>query len=139
MPGLLSQIEAFSLTLLLGIVAGGIFQYYQLTIRNVHPGKYFLYLLDFILWLFLILLVFLCMLLINQGEMRVYVLIALIIGVAIYYCLLWRPFGLPLSRAAQTTARMGQMLTAGIRRGFQLIRRLLVFNKNTPPPDEPGD
>ncbi len=133
MAGLLTQIKAFGLTLILGILTGGIFQYYQLTVKSARPGKYSLYLLDFILWLFLILVVFMAMLLINQGEMRIYVLLALIIGAFIYYRYLWQRFLQPLSHAAQST-------TAGFENGVRLLRKPIMAlkkyrerRKNTPP------
>lgn len=133
MAGLLTQIKAFGLTLILGILTGGIFQYYQLTVKSARPGKYSLYLLDFILWLFLILVVFMAMLLINQGEMRIYVLLALIIGAFIYYRYLWQRFLQPLSHAAQST-------TAGFEIGVRLLRKPIMAlkkyrerRKNTPP------
>lgn len=133
MAGLLTQIKAFGLTLILGILTGGIFQYYQLTVKSARPGKYSLYLLDFILWLFLILVVFMAMLLINQGEMRIYVLLALIIGAFIYYRYLWQRFLQPLSHAAQST-------TAGFETGVRLLRKPIMAlkkyrerRKNTPP------
>jgi len=85
LSGLFAQIEAFFFTLILGILAGLIFHYYQLTIRTARIGKYSLYVLDFILWIFMIFLVFIAMLIINQGEMRIYVLIALLTGILIYY------------------------------------------------------
>ena len=85
MPGLFAQIEAFFLTSILGIATGMIFHYYQLSVRYSRVGKYFLYILDFFLWIFMILVVFIAMLIINQGEMRIYVLIALLTGIIIYY------------------------------------------------------
>jgi len=85
LSGLFAQIEAFLLTLFLGVLSGLIFHYYQLTVRYARIGKHLLYILDFVLWIFMIFLVFMVMLIINQGEMRVYVLIALLIGIIIYY------------------------------------------------------
>ncbi|NLB88624.1 MAG: hypothetical protein GX790_05285, partial [Syntrophomonadaceae bacterium] len=66
-------------------MTGLIFHYYQLTIVKARVGKYPLYILDFFLWIIMICLVFFTLLWINQGEMRVYVLIALVSGILIYY------------------------------------------------------
>ena len=74
--------------MILGVFAGFILQNYQMVIRITAIKKYALYVLDLIFWIFMIVLVFLGMLYINQGEMRSYVLIALIIGAIIYYRLM---------------------------------------------------
>ena len=85
MLGLSAQIKAFLLTYLLGIIAGFIFHFYQLMIKNRRVGKYSLYLMDLVLWIAMIVLVFTALLLINQGEMRIYVFIALLAGIISYY------------------------------------------------------
>ena len=85
MSELLFQIQSFVLTMVLGVVAGMVFQFYQLLVRRARVGKYSLYLMDFFLWMLMILLIFAAMLFINQGEMRVYVLVALVAGILIYH------------------------------------------------------
>jgi spore cortex biosynthesis protein YabQ len=139
MTSLLLQIKAFVLTLLLGIITGGIFQYYQLTVRSARPGKYSLYLLDFILWLFLILLVFVSLLLINQGEMRVYVFIALLAGVLIYYRYLWPRLMLPLTHAGQSTvAGLGAIVNL-LQKPIGLIKGYIKKRSKIEPPSDPPD
>ncbi|MDD3023136.1 MAG: spore cortex biosynthesis protein YabQ [Syntrophomonadaceae bacterium] len=103
MSGLLTQFKSFGLTLVLGVLAGGIFHYYQLTIRKARVSRYFLYVIDLILWIFMLLLVFASMLLINQGEMRLYVLIALLGGILIYYHYFSSSFYRTQSRMADFT------------------------------------
>ncbi|MGI5911261.1 MAG: spore cortex biosynthesis protein YabQ [Syntrophomonadaceae bacterium] len=85
MTGLLSQLQAFLLTLILGIITGVIFHFYQAIIRAARVKRLLLYVLDFFLWIIIIGLVFGSLLFINQGEMRVYVLLALLLGILIYY------------------------------------------------------
>ncbi|MDD3894131.1 MAG: spore cortex biosynthesis protein YabQ [Syntrophomonadaceae bacterium] len=85
MNWLLFQLQTFILTGLTGIAAGFIFHYYLLTIRKARIGKYFLYILDLILWIFILIMVFAAMLFINQGEIRFYVLLTLLAGVIVYF------------------------------------------------------
>lgn len=85
MPDLVNQICAFLLTLLTGIMLGIIIHFYQLTVRKSRLRKFFLIAMDFSLWLLLIALIFFGLVLINLGELRVYVFIALLLGVLIYY------------------------------------------------------
>lgn len=137
MASLLNQIYTFVLTLILGIVTGGIFQYYQLTVRSARPGKYSLYLLDFVLWMFLILVVFVCMLLINQGEMRIYVLLALVAGVFIYYRFLWQRLMGPMSGAARITVGVFEYVLALSQRLFTAFKMYIRKRKIDPPPSDP--
>lgn len=126
MPDLLAQINIFFLTLFLGAIAGIIIHYYQLVIRALKAGKYTLYLLDFILWLLMILVVSLGMLVINQGALRVYTFLFLIVGGFIYFKLLaprlYRPLQiiaemnvLLLRKSASLFIKPGQWLTKAIR------------------------
>ncbi|HZK44262.1 MAG TPA: spore cortex biosynthesis protein YabQ [Syntrophomonadaceae bacterium] len=138
MSDLLIQIQAFFLTLVLGILAGFIFHYYQLTIRKAKVGKYPLYIFDFFLWIIMICLVFFCMLWINQGEMRTYVLIALVAGVLIYYR--------SLSKYLRNLAEVGADFTLNIIKTiFKIIKlpiiKLAPFIKRliTKPPTPPAD
>lgn len=85
MPDLVNQISAFVLTLLIGVVLGAIIHFYQLAVRNGRLRKFFLMVIDFTLWILLIALFFFGLVLINMGELRVYVFVALTIGVLIYY------------------------------------------------------
>ncbi len=106
MTDLLGQVEAFILTLVLGLLTGTIFHFYQELIRAARVSRYVLYFLDFSLWIIIIALVFLGMLFINQGEMRIYVLIALVLGILMYY----RRFASRLDKSVSRLA--GAMVTA---------------------------
>lgn len=143
MSELFFQIQSFVLTLLLGVVAGMVFQFYQLLVRRARVGKYSLYIMDFFLWMLMILLIFAAMLLINQGEMRVYVLIALVAGIIIYHRYLGSTMEAPVSRGAQLTITVFSFLIGIIKRPLlalsSWLTSLVERGKGPPPPDEGGE
>lgn len=105
MPGIIFQLQAFFFTMILGLFSAVILHYYQLLIRNAGVAKIYLYILDLIFWILMVMVIFMGMLCINQGEMRSYVLIALVMGGLIYYKTLsgiWAGF---LTKLAQATIR----------------------------------
>lgn len=138
MSGLLAQIQAFVLTLLLGIIAGLFFHFYQLTIKNTRIGKYTLYICDFVMWIIMLGVVFISMLVINQGEMRVYVLIALVAGAFIYYHILSDRFSSPLSRLVKAIRWLIKTLIIAIGRPISKLKIIIknVFKKSSPPPPD---
>ncbi|MEA1960380.1 MAG: spore cortex biosynthesis protein YabQ [Bacillota bacterium] len=85
MEGLLFQVESFLLTFLLGILAGCMFHFYQLFLRNLKLRRISLYFLDFFWWIAMVCVISVGILLINQGEVRIYVFIALVLGVITYF------------------------------------------------------
>jgi len=138
--GLLAQIKTFLFTLLLGIIAGIIFHYYQLTIRTLRAGKYSLYLLDLLLWLLMILLISAGMLLINQGELRIYIFLVLIAGSFIYFKLLADIMNRPLNGLAKSSALILQIIGRifvtpfnWLKNSAQLLWRRIHA---TPPPED---
>lgn len=142
MSVLLGQIKAFFLTLILGIFSGGIFHYYQLTVRKARIGRYWLYLIDLILWMVLLLIVFVFLLLINGAEMRLYILLALAGGIAIYFHFLSRLMAATLSQAAQGSLEFSSGLARALSRPFFRLFRYWKAQKDkrrTPPPDDSGD
>lgn len=138
MSGLFAQIQAFVLTLLLGVIAGLVFHFYQITIKSTRINKYALYICDFVMWLIMFGVVFISMLLINQGEMRVYVLIALFIGAIIYYRMLACRFSAPLSRLAKGTLWLMGIIVTVIVRPISKFRSFIKekFKPAPPPPDD---
>ncbi|HWP98161.1 MAG TPA: spore cortex biosynthesis protein YabQ [Syntrophomonadaceae bacterium] len=141
MPDLLDQIQSFSMTLMVGIIVGTIIHYYQLTIRKSRLHKYFLYCIDFILWILLIGIIFICLLLINMGEMRAYVLIALFMGILLYYRFLARYMHRPLDWAAQATIAfisLGKRVLAQPFVWLAIRIRSLRPQSQEEPPDENG-
>lgn len=135
MTGLLGQIEAFILTLVLGLVTGTIFHFYQSVIRAARVSRYILYALDFSLWIIIIVVVFLSMLFINQGEMRVYVLIALLLGILIYYRRFARRFDTGVAKLADVTVTSCTALFRGIKKITSWTAKQLTRLK--PRPKEP--
>lgn len=139
MAELANQIQSFTLTLVLGLITGVIFHYYQLFIRQARVGKYTLYVMDLLLWLMLIALVFWAMICINQGEVRFYVLAALLIGILIYFRLLSVRFDRVLSYAASRNVR--GLTWAGIQLkktgSYAKSTFLRLLPQRTPPPQEP--
>ncbi|MGI6413349.1 MAG: spore cortex biosynthesis protein YabQ [Syntrophomonadaceae bacterium] len=79
------QIKAFALTLLFGILMGLVFHYYLLIVRRGRVRRFPLYFFDLIIWIIILLAAFISLLIINQGEMRVYVLLAMACGVGVYF------------------------------------------------------
>jgi len=141
LSGILLQLKSFILTLIMGILAGLIFHFYQVTIRRAGIGRILLYMLDFFLWLIMICLVFLSLLLINQGEMRVYVFIALLLGILIYI----RVFASRLEDFMSRIARVLLFLLSNLHKRLKnflyiIKKRLMVMSKkrNGDPPENQG-
>lgn len=138
MTGLLGQLEAFILTLVLGLVTGTIFHYYQELIRAARVSPYVLYFLDFSLWIIIIALVFLGMLFINQGEMRIYVLIALVLGILIYYRRFASRLDASISRLARGTVTVCSTFVQGTKKALSWAKKIITKLKPRPK-DPPSD
>ena len=139
--GLLAQIEAFMLTFMLGMMAGLIFHYYQSVIRSLRIGKYSLYLMDFILWILMIIFIAAALLLINQGEIRVYVFLALLVGGGAYYKCLAGPLGPTVKFLGQATAHVIQVALSALAKPFVLTMAWIkvqyrIRKRPPPPPDD---
>jgi spore cortex biosynthesis protein YabQ len=134
--GLFAQIEAFLLTFLLGMIAGLIFHYYQSTIHSLRIGRYVLYLMDFILWIIMIVVIAVALFLINQGEIRVYVFIALVAGGIVYYKSLARYMQRPILCMGRATASMFQAIFSGLAKPLFIASTWLrtQFQKRKKPP-----
>lgn len=100
MDGLMVQAREFLSTTLLGLLVGVVFHAYQLLIKKAGVGRFLVYLADFLFWLVLIVPVFLALLIINHGEMRIYVLISLGLGGLVYRFWVARVLDRPLSYGA---------------------------------------
>jgi len=138
--GLLAQIKTFFLTLLLGVFAGIIFHYYQLTIRVLRARKYSLYLLDLFLWLLMILLISGGMLLINQGELRIYIFLVLIAGSLIYFKFMARFMNRPLDGLAKGSSLLLKAISSMLIKPFAWIKKKMQFCwyrlHPSPPPED---
>ncbi len=127
MSDLLIQGKDFFLTFVLGILAGFVFHYYQFTITRIRVSKYPLYVLDFFIWIVMICLVFLAMLWINQGEMRLYVLIALVLGLFVYYYYFLKPLKAFVETTTNTVLKGVRLLVNSLKKLGGLVKR--IFKK----------
>ncbi len=138
MTGLLAQIKNFGCTVILGVLVGFIFNYYQLLIYYLNPLRWVLFLLDLILWILLIAIVFGLLLWINLGEIRVYVFIALITGILIYY----KKMAPQLKKKLSSMARInGILVYKSLDMIMFPIRKIRIFLKSifAKPPVPPAD
>ncbi len=141
MPEVLKQVQAFILTLVLGVASGLVINYYQLIVRNTRLKAVMLYLLDLLLWVFIILLVFAAMLWINQGEIRFYVLLALVFGIIIYFRKLAHYVDKQLLDMALKTLHVCAFIRNGFTAVLKKVNKLFAGLKkdNHPPPDQDAD
>jgi spore cortex biosynthesis protein YabQ len=140
--GLLAQIQAFMLTFILGILAGLIFHYYQSTLRNIRIGRYLLYLLDLIMWIIMLIIIGIALLVINQGEIRAYVFIALISGGLVYYKLLARHLQQPINVLGRATAFLAKAIFSVLTKPFIVTRgwlRAQYQKRKVPPIDDSAE
>ncbi len=131
MSGIWFQLEAFFFTMILGLCSAFILHYYQTLIRKAKTTKVFLYLLDLLFWVMMVIVVFLGMLYINQGEMRSYVLIALIVGGIVYFRVLSRHGAAIVSPLANSTLAGLKLLSKGFyyfpRDIFHRIKSMVII------------
>ncbi len=140
MLGLFAQIKIFILTLLLGALAGLVLHFYQLGIKALKVGKQSLYLLDFFFWMLMILIVSGGMLVINQGALRVYTFVFLILGGIIYYRSLAAYFYRPLQALAEAGAHCAGLLAGWIiKPGVWLVNKIRKQWRDHHPPAPPDD
>ena len=107
---LLAQIKPFVLTLLVGLITGMVFQFYQYSMALSSCSRWLLYMFDFLVWV-LILLWSLPLLIINQ-EIRIYIILALFGGILLYFQTI-APKTQPLIRRAAKTSVYGIRAMAG--------------------------
>lgn len=85
MDSLSSQLYAFAIVLLAGASIGLIFDLYRLLRSWLRPGCVATAVMDLFFWLVAAPVIIAYILAANWGELRLYVLIALILGLAFYY------------------------------------------------------
>lgn len=136
MSGLFLQIKAFAATLLLGISAGFLFHFYQALITRAKVGRVLLYVLDFFLWIIMIGMVFYLMLFINGGEMRAYILLALLMGIVLYlscffaYCRGW------VESSAELAVHIMYKLATIIQKPWLKLKTWIKAGKKPPADDD---
>jgi len=139
--GPLAQIEAFVLTSILGIVAGLIFDVYQAVIRGIRIKRCPQYFLDVSVWIFMILIIGLALLLINQAEIRAYVFIALLAGAIFYFRCVSGFIRQPIDLFGKAAARSLRWLWRLLKKPFQYIKTWLTmqFRQRIATPEDPED
>lgn len=140
MLGLFTQIKILVFTLLLGVIAGFVLHFYQIGIKAWKAGKHILYLLDFVFWVLMILIVSLGMLFINQGALRFYTFVFLILGGIIYYKTLATNFYQPMQTMAEAGAHFTTLLASWIRSpGLWMIHKIRMKWRQHHPPISPDE
>ncbi|RKO67871.1 spore cortex biosynthesis protein YabQ [Desulfofundulus salinus] len=81
---LAEQLNAFLLTLLIGLMSGFAYDLYRVLREMLRLRKTGTFVGDLLFWMFLLVLVFALLLVGNNGEVRFYVLLGLALGAGIY-------------------------------------------------------
>ncbi len=79
------QAETFIVTIMTGMILGILFDFYRVLRGIFHPRAAVTFLTDILYWLIATVIVFGALLLSNWGELRFYVFIGLVSGIAGYY------------------------------------------------------
>ncbi|MFW5992044.1 MAG: spore cortex biosynthesis protein YabQ [Halanaerobiaceae bacterium] len=87
MDFLFNQLKTFFVMLTFGIIAGAVFNFYQYILHSLKLKKIWINLMDIIISLVMGITGFGFLLLVNRGEMRFYVLLAILLGFSLYYIL----------------------------------------------------
>lgn len=140
MPWLLTQLEPFFYTLLVGLIAGMVFQLYQYSMALSSIRKWILYLLDFFVWILILLLVFTLLLIINQGEIRVYIILALFTGIFIYFQNIAPKTQPVMRKAARFNVSIIAAITNKVSMPWRWVKKsalawIEVISKSRPPED----
>ncbi|TDF91584.1 spore cortex biosynthesis protein YabQ [Paenibacillus piri] len=85
-----TQFVTMGMMLLGGLSLGGMFDLYRVLASQLKAPRYAYYLLDLAFWLIGTLLVFKLLYMSNLGQVRMYVFIAVLAGVAVYFALFSR-------------------------------------------------
>ncbi len=87
MESLSAQLYAFAITILAGASSGLIFDGYRLLRSVLRPGVWSTAVMDLFFWLVLAPVLTIYLLMANWGELRFYVVIGVVLGLAFYYLL----------------------------------------------------
>jgi spore cortex biosynthesis protein YabQ len=102
-------------------------------------GRYPLYALDVVVWIIMIIIIAAALLIINQGEMRVYVFLALLTGGLVYYKWVSQYTQPTLYVLGRATAYMLKAVWANLTRPMVwtiIWLRTRSLRKQAPPPDD---
>ncbi|MDI9419433.1 MAG: spore cortex biosynthesis protein YabQ [Bacillota bacterium] len=90
MDSLSTQLYAFALTIFAGATMGFVFDWYRLLRSWLRPGPAATFGMDLVFWVIAAPLAAVYLLMANWGELRLYVLIGISLGLAFYYLLISR-------------------------------------------------
>ena len=127
------QAWEFILTVGIGLILAGILHFHQNSIKHFPIRGVWLWLLDLGIWLVVIPLVFAGLLIINQGEVRFYVILAMLTGGGLYLVYVKPRLNRPVEIAAFFAARAVQAVLSVMMFPWRLIKSL---SKGAPPPED---
>lgn len=134
MQSLASQLYAFVATLVMGLAIGLLFDFYKVTKGIFRPGKILGGITDLLFWVISTLTVYFLLLIGNWGEIRLYVVIGVIIGAAVYFKLfssgvLWVFRGIfhYLKQMIMFCLKIIGMVWIAITYPFVLVRNIVVI------------
>jgi len=114
-----TQFVTMGMMLLGGLSLGGLFDLYRVLASQLRAPRYAYYLLDLVFWLVGTLLIFKLLYVSNLGQVRMFVFLGLLIGVALYF--LW------FSRAViRIILWMIRFVRALIRAGKRMIEIFII-------------
>lgn len=134
MQSLASQLYAFVATLVMGLTIGLLFDFYKVTKGIFRPGKILGGITDLLFWVISTLTVYFLLLIGNWGEIRLYVVIGVIIGAAVYFKLFssgvlraFRGIFHYLKRIIKFCLKIIGMVWIAVTYPFILVRNIVVI------------
>lgn len=131
--GLTAQFMEFVSTTAIGVMMAVIFHFYQRVLTRSRIKGIPLVCFDLALWVIMTWFVFSGLLLINGGEVRFYVLLALALGGVLYGLLLYPRFKPAVNPAADRCADLLRIVWQLPGRFFGLLRRSRMNGRDEPP------
>jgi len=123
---LTSQVYAFLITIGIGVFMGVIFDLYRLVLNHFRWRRWGRDIGDFIFWLIVTGMVFLLLLHGNMGEVRLYVLLGLVIGLSLYFRLLTGRVRAVIKSFVTLITRIVLFLFMVICFPFRLIKKMVL-------------
>ena len=127
MIGWTLQVQYFLRTVGLGLLLGLAFHFYWLLLRAARPSRRLITLTDALFSLFLLLLIGGALLLINAGEVRFYVWLALLLGGWLYRKWLFERLAPGLEKLCRGIVRLGRRTA---RLGKTILRPVRICTQN---------
>lgn len=126
--GLWGQFIEFLLTFVFGIFLAMLFHFHQQFVAQSKIGGAVLIIFDCLMWMLFLVLTFSALLIINQGDMRFYILLALALAALFYYLVLQKRF-------SKLIIRLAQIATGALRSGYNTLTVTLkkIIPTRTPP------